>query len=90
MRTENFFDVGLDGIGFIPVTSKEGEIMYTRVGDFSIDSDGTLVNSSGYKVIGTTSNLSTVSGTEAVKIPTLINTKTIPHILTFEEIFDKK
>ncbi len=46
-KTGREFDVAVDGYGFIPITSKNGEISYTRDGSFKIGKDGYLVTTSG-------------------------------------------
>lgn len=62
-------DLMIQGTGFFSVKSSDGEIFYTRAGDFSFDSDGDLVTSDGYKVLGTNNILSTTSSSTAVHIP---------------------
>lgn len=62
-------DLMIQGTGFFSVRSSDGEIFYTRAGDFSFDSDGDLVTSDGYKVLGTDSILSKTSSSTAVHIP---------------------
>ena len=47
MRTNNPLDVALQGQGFIPVTTANGEIRYTRHGSFMTDKNGMLVTKSG-------------------------------------------
>ncbi|MBE7705922.1 MAG: flagellar hook basal-body protein [Cyanobacteria bacterium SIG30] len=46
-RTDNPLNIGLDGAGFIPVTNKNGEIMYTRDGSFTTNNEGTIVTYAG-------------------------------------------
>lgn len=48
-RTGNTFDLALDGEGFFAVESRDGEV-YTRSGRFRLDSQGVLVNQSGFPV----------------------------------------
>lgn len=48
--TGNAFDLALDGNGFFPVDLPGGQTGYTRAGNFSRSSDGTLVTAEGYKV----------------------------------------
>lgn len=45
--TKRDLDVALNGPGFIPVTSKSGEIYYTRDGAFCLGKDGILMTQSG-------------------------------------------
>lgn len=42
----------LEGNGFFTVRKPDGEIMYTRLGDFKFDKDGTYKTKDGYKVQG--------------------------------------
>jgi flagellar basal-body rod protein FlgG len=50
-KTENDFDLALDGEGFFSVQTEEGE-RYTRNGSFLIDNEGWLVTKDGYRVLG--------------------------------------
>ena len=49
-RTQRDFDVAIDGMGFIPVTSPTGDVTYTREGSFKVDSQGYLITNDGYLV----------------------------------------
>lgn len=49
-RTARDFDVAIDGVGFIPVTSPTGDVTYTREGSFKVDKDGYLITNDGYIV----------------------------------------
>lgn len=40
LRTDQLLDVAIDGVGFIPVTSSNGDVTYTREGNFKLDKDG--------------------------------------------------
>lgn len=51
MRTENPFDVALDGKGFFAVMTERGE-RYTRNGAFTLNQDGILVTHNGLPVMG--------------------------------------
>lgn len=51
--TENPMDVAVNGPGFIGVTTKTGELLYTRAGNFTMDQNGTLMTLSGQSVAGT-------------------------------------
>lgn len=46
-ETGNPLDVGINGAGFFRVEMPDGSIGYTRDGNFSQDSTGTLINNSG-------------------------------------------
>lgn len=48
--TSNPFDVAIDGSGFIPVFSKNGEVAYTRDGSFKQGRDGFLVTNDDWIV----------------------------------------
>ncbi len=50
-RTENNFDLAIEGRGFFTVSTEKGE-RYTRDGSFTINQDGILMNHSGYPVLG--------------------------------------
>lgn len=50
-RTENNFDMAIDGKGFFTVMTERGE-RYTRDGSFTLNSDGVLVNKAGLPVMG--------------------------------------
>ena len=50
-KTNNAMDIAIDGEGYIPVVSPDGEIQYTRDGSFKVDSTGQLVNSNGLRVM---------------------------------------
>jgi flagellar basal-body rod protein FlgG len=50
-QTQNRFDLAITGNGFFCVQTPEG-VRYTRSGDFSINSEGTLVTKDGWPVLG--------------------------------------
>jgi len=68
--TGNPLDTAIEGSGFFTV-SNNGTQQYTRDGSFSLDTDGTLVTSSGAKVLGFAPGASSASGAPA---PITINT----------------
>jgi flagellar basal-body rod protein FlgG len=49
-QTGNPLDVAIEGNGFFPVTTPDGQTAYTRNGAFQLDAEGQLVTSEGYKV----------------------------------------
>ncbi|HOM87520.1 MAG TPA: flagellar basal-body rod protein FlgF, partial [Spirochaetota bacterium] len=51
MRTENPFDMAMEGNGFFTVMTERGE-RYTRNGAFTLNKDGILVTHSGLPVLG--------------------------------------
>ncbi|MCM1264625.1 MAG: flagellar hook basal-body protein [Candidatus Gastranaerophilales bacterium] len=50
--TENPYDVAIEGHGYIPVTSEDGEVQYTRDGSFTKGKDGYLYTKDGWLVGG--------------------------------------
>lgn len=48
-------DLAIDGDGFFPV-SRDGQVVYTRDGSFSLDTNGNLTNGDGYLLIGSDNN----------------------------------
>lgn len=47
-RTENDLDWAIQGEGFYQITLPDGGTAYTREGSFTLSSDGSIVNSSGF------------------------------------------
>jgi flagellar basal-body rod protein FlgG len=47
VQTENTLDMAMEGVGFFQVTKPDGNIAYTRDGNFHMSSDGQLVTASG-------------------------------------------
>lgn len=60
--TGGTYDVALNGPGFMGIMSPTGEMMFTRGGNFTVNSRNELVTSAGYAVAG--------SGGSAIAIPT--------------------
>ncbi|MBI2252532.1 MAG: flagellar basal-body rod protein FlgG [Armatimonadetes bacterium] len=50
-KTENNFDLAIQGDGFFEVAASEGTA-YTRDGSLTLDKEGYLVNKAGFKIIG--------------------------------------
>lgn len=48
--TDNPFDIAINGKGFFQVLNEEGDILYTRNGEFKRNGDGTLVDKNGNKL----------------------------------------
>jgi len=53
--TSGAFDAAIEGNGFFVVQNTQGQQLYTRAGNFSLNSGGNLVNSNGDLVLGWTS-----------------------------------
>ena len=49
-RTENRYDLGVNGKGYLQVTLPSGETGYTRAGNFQLSPEGQLVTDDGYLV----------------------------------------
>jgi flagellar basal-body rod protein FlgG len=58
-ETGNTSDVAIEGKGFFMVHLPSGQVGFTRNGAFTIDKNGYLVNSDGYKVLSSQGNDST-------------------------------
>jgi flagellar basal-body rod protein FlgF len=54
--TQNPFDLAIEGEGFFKVKTPQG-IRYTRSGHFRLNREGTLVQDSGYPVLGRTGEI---------------------------------
>lgn len=48
--THREFDVAINGSGFIPVTSENGEVTYTRDGSMTVNKDGYLITNDGHLI----------------------------------------
>lgn len=49
-RTDNQYDLAIDGRGYFQVLTPSGENAYTRAGNFSINDQGQLVTQDGYQI----------------------------------------
>jgi flagellar basal-body rod protein FlgG len=49
-RTDNQYDLAIDGRGFFQVLLPSGETAYTRAGNFAVNDQGQLVTQDGYQV----------------------------------------
>jgi flagellar basal-body rod protein FlgG len=49
--TGNPLNLAINGAGYFQIVQPNGQIAYTRDGDFQLNSSGQLVNSSGYQVL---------------------------------------
>lgn len=50
LQTGGTYDMAIQGNGFFKITTPTGDTAYTRNGSFKLDSEGSIVNGSGYKV----------------------------------------
>ncbi len=49
-RTDNQFDLAIDGRGFFQVLTPSGETAYTRAGNLAVNDQGQLVTQDGYQI----------------------------------------
>jgi len=49
-QTNNTFDLAINGRGFFQIQMPDGTVAYTRDGSFQVNSQGQLVNATGYLV----------------------------------------
>ena len=54
--TNGEFDFALEGDGFFELRAPDGQLVYTRDGQFTINADGELVSKQGFKVMDDTRN----------------------------------
>ena len=54
-KTDGKLDMAIEGRGFFQVEGPNGQVYYTRDGNFSVNSEGTVVNSEGYRLYPTLS-----------------------------------
>ena len=78
--TDNPLDVALQGAGYIPVTTPQGEIRYTRDGAFMKNADGYLITKTG-DLVG--SGIKIDGNCEKVEI------KSNGDVYTYKRVFDK-
>ena len=64
-RTDNPFDLALNGSGFFRVRDADGSMYYTRDGRFHLDPNGMLVNNLGMQVLDVRNNAVFIDGDEA-------------------------
>ena len=70
--TENVLDLAVSGDGFFAVTNQDyypDQIFYTRAGEFHLDAEGYIVNSTGYRLQGFAGDVATGALTD-LQVPT--------------------
>ncbi len=82
--TSNTLDIAISGEGFIQVQDATGNKYFTRAGMLNVDSEGNLVDTSGYFVLGTQNydpenlaSMSNIAGNAKIKI-------NVPSVFTAE------
>ncbi|HEX8806801.1 MAG TPA: flagellar hook-basal body complex protein [Candidatus Aquilonibacter sp.] len=82
-RSNGPFDIAIDGDGFFVVTDGHRRA-YTRAGEFSRASDGTLENAQGWRLLGVRipedAQSTSVAQNGAVTVTTSAGTRTIAHL----------
>lgn len=63
-------DMNIQGGGFFTVQDQSGNTLYSRAGNFILDSDGNLSLPSGCRLMGTSSSFSTKGSADLIKVPT--------------------
>jgi len=74
--TSNPLDIAINGSGFYRMVDLSGAPSYTREGQFQVNKDGYMVNSSGLKLTGT------MPATGSTPVPIFIDTSNIPPVAT--------
>ncbi len=72
-------DMKIQGNGFFTVINQNNEVLYSRAGNFSLDSAGNLVLPNGCRLLGTANTFGTQSGNTPIKIPPVIKATTSPN-----------
>ena len=72
-------DMKIQGNGFFTLINQNNEVLYSRAGNFSLDSAGNLSLPNGCRLLGTATVFGTQSGNTPIKIPTVIKATTIPN-----------
>lgn len=67
-NTDNPFDLAINGEGWFAVQGQAGQIYYTRAGEFSIDTNGNLVDKSGNYLMATSGGNITATSLSADKM----------------------
>ena len=49
-RTDNKYDLAIDGRGYLQVLTPQGDTAYTRAGNLAVNDQGQLVTTDGYQV----------------------------------------
>lgn len=62
-------DLNIQGEGFFSLQDAQNKMVLTRAGNFSVDSEGNLVNPQGLKALGTSFVTSQTGSTTTIKVP---------------------
>lgn len=77
LTTGRATDLHIQGPSFFCVQAPNGEMLYTKAGNFTVDPDGNFVMPNGYRVMGADSLFDTKTSKTPIHIPPLISTETI-------------
>src|SRR4029450_6255435 len=83
-RTDNQYDLAIDGRGYFQVLMPSGETAYTRAGNFSINDQGQLVTQGGYQTqpaITIPNDAVSVSISKAGQVEVLQAGQTAPNVV---------
>lgn len=69
----------IQGNGFFTVLSPADEMLYTKAGNFSVDTQGFLVMPNGYKVMGTDTIFGPATEKTPIKVPQIIHSEVTPN-----------
>lgn len=61
-KTENSYDMAIDGAGFFVLSLPDGQEGFTRSGNFKLNSEGMLVSNQGYPVLDIDDNIIYIEG----------------------------
>lgn len=70
-ESANPLDLAIQGDGYFMVHTPNGEVGYTRAGNFKLDTEGYLINSSGYRVLSSKGNANPTGGNVTVNGKTM-------------------
>lgn len=79
-------DLNIQGGGFFTLQDSEGSVVLSRAGNFSLDSDGYLVNPQGLKAIGTSAISSTTGSNTPILIPQSLRLDTSKTLVSGSEL----
>lgn len=68
-------DMMIQGNGFFTVLSPANEMLYTKAGNFEVDTQGYLVMPNGYRVMGTDTIFGNAASKTPIKIPQMIHSE---------------
>jgi len=67
VHTDGEYDFAIDGEGFFELRAGDGQLVYTRDGQFKLNSDGELVSKQGFHVMSDTRGIISFTSSERLK-----------------------